>query len=1340
MKIGAFLIGVFIFLLSVGTAQAAPTWSGNKTFPDNGSYFGQDQQYNFTVNWTSSLAIQTVLIEHNFTGSLQNSTMRNTSLNIYTYNTSLRPGTYVWKSFANDSSGANYTNQFTYEVIKGPTFIRMLLNGTDGTVEYKPNDTANLTADLFTFKKYINISYFEDVRDNNNSLFKEWFYATLTDPVTEVDNVAWEWTPVSTQNFRGSRSLLYNLTVSNFNGYIQSRIISLNANNDYRIEFFAKTNVTSTDPDNWMTLWWYYVNVNNSLYGSCGHTVEWNNNDIRTNAYDCDSPDSRRVNRTSVGNGWEKIVVDIYEVPSSKYPNLKGAVFYFAEWTNILTGEVYIDDFSVQDMDSTANKTVNLTLNGANVGNSPGNSPLTNITSLAQLGANNITGIFAGDANFSASNRTNIAQVGFATNLVVTTDASSYAQSSSSTYKFFVNVTANYTNSTTGNPVIATCRLTTSANSDTFTMNFTNQIYNFTLDTIDLYGSVNVTVTCSGNSTHISQTNRTAIDVSFQAHYANDSRSLANANTTTTLNKTRNNLQFILSKQVNTGTGDIVTFYFVDVGGNYSLDRNYEIKGNVTVRGNVSVSNTSLLVYPCFQLRNFQANVLAEKCSPQTNLSSNNTYQLLSFNISSSDVRPSSTNYLTVTWKYNNTASTIGFNLSHNISNPALEIKSFRPFDIVTKDNDPKQANLSFTIGPDQALNVSLLTNITINNTGGVRSRIVSHLYQFPTSANVTSVIVKDSAGNSISSILNASGKYANFTTEFVTQGKVVNETVNWTCIGCISQSEVVIKELTGLRTWNVTVSSLLLQGNLNNVTAFTDYNARGALAGWTFNVTVTNSSGVFDISNKTTLSGNNLFMPVTSLSTVTYQINATGLANGVSCNNDNQCGSGLCCSNVCASTCVITTTVSTGGGGGGVLIISGHSIKITAPPRIDIFRSENKTFGVSVTNPNNDSALNKIKLTVEGYPQTQTSITPESIDSLSVNQTKYFNVSISAPLYINSGEYNISVTAEGTVNKTKKTVQAKTQMIFFIHKVLESSAIDSLAQAEQAIKEMKEASLTTKKVDELFGQAERALEDGDFDRAKLLADEIVSKKEKAIVVFNLLQEIENNIKEAKFNDLDVSETEKLYALALAAFEREDYERAEERASNALLIYSIETKNEFNIVRFVFNYWWALVIIGFILSIAAMFAYRRIALLMVRSGLNSLETEEGTIKKLVESSQAEYFENKTITTREYEQRIESYENRLVGIKKKRAKLRSSLVGMLSYSSVLETLKTEDLHLQNLIADAQKKYFTERSITQRVYEKTIQELLYERAEIQKNIEFAVAKDKNNRILDLFKVWR
>ncbi|MBI2005186.1 MAG: hypothetical protein HYS80_00280, partial [Candidatus Aenigmarchaeota archaeon] len=146
----------YIMTVVEGGDVTSPRWLGNRTHPPSPTD-SFNKTYTFNVSWTDNQTVDVALIEHNFTGAMQNATMAKgksiTDGNEYTFNiTNLSPGRYAWKSYANDTSNNfNKTSQFIYEVYESHyERVNIVLNVnitietknlTNTTIEFFPNST-----------------------------------------------------------------------------------------------------------------------------------------------------------------------------------------------------------------------------------------------------------------------------------------------------------------------------------------------------------------------------------------------------------------------------------------------------------------------------------------------------------------------------------------------------------------------------------------------------------------------------------------------------------------------------------------------------------------------------------------------------------------------------------------------------------------------------------------------------------------------------------------------------------------------------------------------------------------------------------------------------------------------------------------------------------------------------------------------------------------------------------------------------------------------------------------------------------------------------------------------
>ncbi|MBT4352824.1 S8 family serine peptidase [archaeon] len=159
-------------LYTFNVDNQAPGWSNNITYPISGEELISGI-YQFNVTWIDNIAVDSVWIEHNFTGTLTNYSVTTNTTDEYYYDyPSLSSGDYVWKMYANDTTGnVNSTELFSYSVIDTctpPDSGTWIINATDTVncilknieinVSTIINGTLSIQNSYFTFNSNSNIS------------------------------------------------------------------------------------------------------------------------------------------------------------------------------------------------------------------------------------------------------------------------------------------------------------------------------------------------------------------------------------------------------------------------------------------------------------------------------------------------------------------------------------------------------------------------------------------------------------------------------------------------------------------------------------------------------------------------------------------------------------------------------------------------------------------------------------------------------------------------------------------------------------------------------------------------------------------------------------------------------------------------------------------------------------------------------------------------------------------------------------------------------------------------------------------------------------------------------
>ncbi|HLC51422.1 MAG TPA: hypothetical protein VJH90_03560, partial [archaeon] len=961
----ALILLISVFALPV---SAAPQWSNPVFAPENHSVYVPSATYTFYITWSSEAAVS--LIEANFTGTYANYTATKDGTTYYYSIRDLGAGGYGIRFYANNSTDNtifNVTSPLNYTVAKAQPITKIYINNSEsGEVTIENNTGALLAADLLNTTILTSNFGFEVGRTTDPSLPNGWTYGDIfTYSIT--DSLSWTWNPLySLDNFTGARSLLYNFSDNNPNHaayFVRSNFFPINNSMNYTIIAYVKPNMTfnaSRGKPSTYGLWIDFTTLDefnnfDSPDGTAG--VLLNNTDIFIDRAE-DNPSIIRETKMEDASkeGWKKVTIllNSSNIPST---SVKGQIT-FGSYDLVYDGTVLVDDIMVLGEGQRLNKTVNISSNLTGFGQDKAGTPLlSNETRVVGTGLYNITSFFLEDQNYSFASEAHNLISGLTTSMTVTSENSSYSQTTGvGIEQFNAKIIVNYTNSS--GFVIAgpstTCRATTNVTDSTYILAYSSgsKTYNLTIPTDMLFGSVLISVTCSGNRTYMPNTTSTTFGVWQNMYFRENDTDVSFANgaynTTRVFNSsipsTSNWYISNLSVNTSTTTGSLARFVLLSNGTNGGYGTEYLLKGNASIRGNISVNDSSLEYYPCLQHYDSEFNLVEESCGSQRVKAANNTYGVDEFEVFVNLWEPKSGEYLAVDWRYNWTGEAgIGasFNITYNSSleTPNVVIYSAQPLSLKITEYDPVQQSTDYTVSSLQEADALFSTKISFNNTQSIRIRR-SYNYLFPIyDANISFVTVRSSTNailnNTITHINEGSITHTilgplrsssqrhrtSFTSEQFTAAGVKNETVAWTCINCIHAAETLTRETLTVKQWNVSVHSHLTSGkDIHNVTAITDYSAYGAYSGWAFAINVTNSSGMLDVTNQSTIYSNNTIkLPKTKLSTVIFTITATGKSNGVACTASNECATNNCCGSVCSSSCTVTNTVSGSGGGGGI-------------------------------------------------------------------------------------------------------------------------------------------------------------------------------------------------------------------------------------------------------------------------------------------------------------------------------------------------------------------------------------------------------------------------------------
>ena len=442
-----------------------------------------------------------------------------------------------------------------------------------------------------------------------------------------------------------------------------------------------------------------------------------------------------------------------------------------------------------------------------------------------------------------------------------------------------------------------------------------------------------------------------------------------------------------------------------------------------------------------------------------------------------------------------------------------------------------------------------------------------------------------------------------------------------------------------------------------------------------------------------------------------------------VNCNNDDSvCGLG--CSYVTDDDCPIPQ--SPGGGGVSTSIALPASSKeydmtLTLPERIDVNRGETKIVQIGVRNDVSGTTLDSVKLSLTGYPQTFMKIVQSKINGIGYGEIEYFDVEIIAPVYAVHEKYTLTAKVSGAfIELNKETPTEKTGEVPLVtHKTIANDTLDYYDGAKEALVEMENSEFESKQLKETLIEIEEAIDEGNYDKVKELSESVISKKNLAFELSKKISEMENIIQSIKYQNGELPEAEKMLFLAKTAFQRGEYDRANERMDSAALVYTLESTNAWFTI-FVTKYWWAIIIAMVALVKLAFMSKNKLNVMGKIGRLDTLSGEEEKIKGLIMELQKDFVKKK-ISIKKYNEMISNYESGGAEIRKERGSILSSLRGMVGHEHALSLLTSEAGKIKGMISYLQQKYFISGVMGKEYYDRMMEGLKSELFDIEDSIE-------------------
>jgi hypothetical protein len=284
---------------------------------------------------------------------------------------------------------------------------------------------------------------------------------------------------------------------------------------------------------------------------------------------------------------------------------------------------------------------------------------------------------------------------------------------------------------------------------------------------------------------------------------------------------------------------------------------------------------------------------------------------------------------------------------------------------------------------------------------------------------------------------------------------------------------------------------------------------------------------------------------------------------------------------------------------------------------------------------------------------------------------------------------------------------------------------------------EMKLYGFPDEGIQSVYSQAQLAFDSKDYLTLKTLSETSQSILYNALKTNRTLSQLSVKQEEARENGLITPQTDRLTALAIAAFDRGDFDLAKSRVEEALLTFALETKGEFNFINFVQKNWPQLLLFSFLMVVAGIGTFFRIKLSFINKELKNISREEQIILGLVKETQMECFDKKKMSIDEYHTAIEQYDKKLNKCIQRRIELEAIKSNLLQLNRI-KALRAERKTLLDLMKETQSKYLEKGTIETRIYETRMKSLKERLSIVEEKLttleaQKAIKKAKRGRLL-------
>lgn len=457
---------------------------------------------------------------------------------------------------------------------------------------------------------------------------------------------------------------------------------------------------------------------------------------------------------------------------------------------------------------------------------------------------------------------------------------------------------------------------------------------------------------------------------------------------------------------------------------------------------------------------------------------------------------------------------------------------------------------------------------------------------------------------------------------------------------------------------------------------------------------------------------------------------------------DENKSGSASTITVVVAQTTQSPVQAPTGGGGGGGssrvplpklttnetnesdqgsiidTVLRGQEI-LASSESFELVRGEKESFEITVTNIFPGTTFKDVTMLVEGYLSDYMSITPEAIEEIKYDSSASFIVTIGSAQYMEKGVHQLDMVIKGQIvgpGINKRLLDTR-KVNLWIHTVSRDTAESQIQSARSSIQSMKVTGFSTERVNSLLSESLNALDSKDYDQAMNLATEILNTKDKAFLVYDMINQLSKELAAARNEEIKTSstitgaaagitdsfsETSNLINLAVAAMEREDYDTALDRVREARLALAVE-KGRISPAAFLMRYWWIIPIIAILGTLGIFMGYREYTKQSLRRQINDLDVKEQSLLLSIRNAQKKYYDHKTMDRTRFKKEISDLRKQISTLRKDRISLRHKQVKMLRPQDMARILEEERSEISEKLKHLQNKFYIKREISRLDFE-------------------------------------